>query len=169
MALAGKNAIVFGVANKWSLAWAIARSWRVAGANVAIICASEKIASSVSKLAEKEFEDENTIEQTGNRGGVNVFKCDVTLDKDVSNTFSEVKSLFDGKLDTLLHSVAFAPGGILSKDYSSVSFEEYTITQNVTAFSLNRLCHEAKPMLIESGEGSVISMGVLVVRQLVVN
>ena len=156
MSLVGKNAVVFGAANKWSLAWAIARAWRQAGASVALVCASEKIANSVSNLADRaRVEDNSSVE--GLRD-MKVFACDVTVEEEVKDTFSKLHTLFDGKLDTLLHSIAFAPGGALSKDYSDVTFEEYCMTQNTTAFSLNRLCKEAKPMLIESGEGSVVTL-----------
>ena len=156
MALLGKNAVVFGVANKWSLAWAIARSWRGAGANVALVCASERISSSVWKLAERLQEDD--VSTVSCSQDMKVLTCDVTVEEEVRGTFADLNTLFDGKLDTLLHSVAFAPAGALSKNYSDVTFEEYCTTQNTTAFSLNRLCREAKPMLIQSGEGSVISL-----------
>ena len=50
MALAGRNAVIFGVANKWSLAWTVAKQWHQAGANLALVCASDRIAGSVRGL-----------------------------------------------------------------------------------------------------------------------
>src|ERR1700680_3262071 len=94
--LNGKIGIVFGVANKRSIAWAIAQAWHNAGATLAFTYQGERLKENVEELAGTFGPD--TL----------ILPCDVTRDEEISRVFSEVRGKF-GKLHLLLHSVAFAP------------------------------------------------------------
>src|SRR5258707_15762726 len=96
MLLAGKVGVIFGVANKRSIAWAIAQAWAKAGATLAFTYQGERLKENVEELAAT-FGKE-----------VLLIPCDVTKDAEVDRVFAEVGQTF-GKLDLLLHSVAFAP------------------------------------------------------------
>src|SRR6266498_3124581 len=94
--LAGKSGIVFGVANKRSIAWAIAQAWQQAGAKLAFTYQGERLKENVEELAGTFGPD--TL----------ILPCDVTRDEDIANVFKAVTEKF-GKLHLMLHSVAFAP------------------------------------------------------------
>src|SRR5512134_236119 len=94
--LAGKLGIVFGVANKRSIAWAIAQAWAEAGARLAFTYQGERLKENVEELA-------------GTFGPATpLYPCDVTRDDDIQRVFAALGTEF-GRLDFLLHSVAFAP------------------------------------------------------------
>src|SRR5438067_13403269 len=94
--LAGKTGIIFGVANKRSIAWAIAQAWANAGAKLAFTYQGERLKENVEELA-------------GTFGADTLLlPCDVTKDEEIARVFGEVGQKF-GKLHLLLHSVAFAP------------------------------------------------------------
>ena len=94
--LEGKTGIVFGVANKRSIAWAIAQAWAKEGAKLAFTFQGERMKENVEELAGTFGAD--TL----------ILPCDVTKDEDIANVFKAVGEKF-GKLNLLLHSVAFAP------------------------------------------------------------
>src|SRR5271166_2719806 len=94
--LDGKAGIVFGVANKRSIAWAIAQAWAREGAKLAFTYQGERLKSNVEELAGTFGAD--TL----------ILPCDVTRDDEIARVFTEVGAKF-GKLHLLLHSVAFAP------------------------------------------------------------
>src|SRR4029450_11201365 len=94
--LDGKLGVVFGVANKRSIAWAIAQAWQTAGAKLAFTYQGERLKDNVEELAGTFGTD--TL----------ILPCDVTKDDEIARVFSEVGQKF-GKLHLLLHSVAFAP------------------------------------------------------------
>src|SRR5438045_8046339 len=102
--LAGKSGVVFGVANKRSIAWAIAQSWHKAGAKLAFTYQGERLKENVEELASTFGAD--TL----------ILPCDVTKDDEIARVFSEVTQKF-GKLHLLLHSVAFAPKDALEGEF----------------------------------------------------
>src|ERR1051326_5021205 len=102
--LAGKLGIVFGVANKRSIAWAIAQAWHKAGAKLAFTYQGERLKENVEELAGTFGSD--TI----------LLPCDVTKDAEIDHVFSELKSKF-GKLHLMLHSVAYAPREALEGNF----------------------------------------------------
>src|SRR5204863_7293070 len=126
MQLAGKLGIVFGVANKRSIAWAIAQAWHKAGAKLAFTYQGERLRENVEELAGA-FGAETLI-----------LPCDVTKDEDITNVFRIVGDKF-GKLHLLLHSVAFAPKEALEADFLSTSREAFRIAHDVSAYSLVEL------------------------------
>src|SRR5437773_12469879 len=103
-ALAGKLGIVFGVANKRSIAWAIAQAWHKAGAKLAFTYQGERLKENVAELAGTFGADTPILE------------CDVTKDEHITRVFAEVGQKF-GRLHLLLHSVAYAPKEALEADF----------------------------------------------------
>src|SRR5438094_4868043 len=112
--LAGKTGIIFGVANKRSIAWAIAQAWAKAGAKLAFTYQGERLKENVEELAGTFGTD--TL----------LMACDVTKDDEIAGVFSEVGKKF-GKLHLLLHSVAFAPKDALEGDFVNTSREAFRV------------------------------------------
>src|SRR5213079_2161444 len=134
--LAGKFGIVFGVANKRSIAWAIAQAWHKAGAKLAFTYQGERLKENVEELAATFGAD--TL----------LMPCDVTKDEEIAHVFAEVAQKF-GKLHLLLHSVAFAPRDALEVDFVNTSREAFRVAHDVSAYSLLALARSAAPLMIE--------------------
>src|SRR5436309_12419046 len=117
--LAGKTGIVFGVANKRSIAWSIAQAWHKAGARLAFTYQGERLKENVEELAGTFGADTLLI------------PCDVTKDEEISRVFAEVEQKF-GKLHLLLHSVAFAPRDALEGDFVNTSREALRVAHDVS-------------------------------------
>src|SRR5207245_3130435 len=130
--LTHKMGIVFGVANKRSIAWAIAQAWHKAGAKLAFTYQGERLKENVEELAGTFGAD--TL----------ILPCDVTRDEDIANVFKTVGEKF-GKLHLLLHSVAFAPKETLEGEFVNTSREAFRIAQDVSAYSLVALARGAAP------------------------
>jgi enoyl-[acyl-carrier protein] reductase I len=141
--LAGKLGIVFGVANKRSIAWAIAQAWHKAGAKLAFTYQGERLKEIVEELA-------------GTFGADTLLMpCDVTRDEDIARVFSEAGQKF-GKLHLLLHSVAYAPKDALEGDFLGTSREAFRIAHDVSAYSLIALARGAAPLMPDGG--SIVAM-----------
>src|SRR5438874_10704638 len=132
--LAGKLGIVFGVANKRSIAWAIAQAWHKEGAKLAFTYQGERLKENVEELAGA-FGSETPI-----------LPCDVTKDEDIASVFKTVGEKF-GKLHLLLHSVAFAPKDALEGEFVSTSREAFRVAHDVSAYSLVALARAAAPLM----------------------
>jgi enoyl-[acyl-carrier protein] reductase I len=141
--LAGKIGIVFGVANKRSIAWAIAQAWKQAGATLAFTYQGERLRENVEELAAT-FGSETLI-----------LPCDVTKDDQIDTVFATLKERF-GTLDLLLHSVAFAPREALEGQFVNTSREAYRIAHDVSAYSLVALSRAAAPLMTRGG--SIVAM-----------
>ncbi len=141
--LAGKCGIVFGVANKRSIAWAIAQAWSNAGAKLAFTYQGERLKENVSELAGAFGKD--TL----------ILSCDVTKDEDIDRVFKTVGDAF-GKLHLMLHSVAFAPKDALEGRFVNTSREAFRIAHDVSAYSLIALARAAAPLMTEGG--SIVGM-----------
>jgi len=143
MLLNGKTGIVFGVANKRSIAWAIAQAWHKAGATLAFTYQGERLKENVEELA-------------GTFGsGALILPCDVSSDDEVAAVFKAVGEKFS-KLHLLLHSVAFAPREALEGDFLNTSREAFRIAHDVSAYSLVALARGAAPLMTEGG--SIVAM-----------
>lgn len=142
-ALEGKTGIIFGVANKRSIAWGCARSLSQAGMRLALTYAGERMEKGVRTLAE---ELPNSI----------VLPCDVTKPAEVEAVFEELGSEF-GQLDTLVHAIAYANRDDLQGAFRDTSRDGYMIAQEVSAYSLMALARQALP-LMEGRDGSIITM-----------
>ena len=141
--LSGKLGIVFGVANKRSIAWAIAQAWHKAGATLAFTYQGERLKENVEELAGTFGSD--TL----------LMPCDVTKDEDIARVFAEAGRRF-GKLHLVLHSVAFAPKDALEGEFVNTSREAFRIAHDVSAYSLVALSRAAAPLMTEGG--SIIAM-----------
>src|ERR1051325_9755040 len=141
--LAGKLGIVFGVANKRSIAWAIAQAWHKAGARLAFTYQGERLKENVEELAGTFGSD--TL----------LMPCDVTRDEDIANVFKTIGEKF-GKLHLLLHSVAFAPREALEGEFVNTSREAFRVAHDVSAYSLVALSRAAAPLMTEGG--SIVAM-----------
>jgi enoyl-[acyl-carrier protein] reductase I len=141
--LAGKTGIVFGVANKRSIAWAIAQAWHNAGAKLAFTYQGERLKENVEELAGT-FGPETLI-----------LPCDVTRDEEIAAVFKTVGEKF-GKLHLLLHSVAFAPKEALEGEFVNTSREAFRVAHDVSAYSLVALARAAASLMSEGG--SIIAM-----------
>jgi enoyl-[acyl-carrier protein] reductase I len=141
--LAGKFGIVFGVANKRSIAWAIAQAWYKAGAKLAFTYQGERLKENVEDLAGTFGADTLILE------------CDVTRDEQIARVFDEVGRSF-GKLHLMLHSVAFAPKDALEGEFVNTSREAFRVAHDVSAYSLVALSRAAAPLMTEGG--SIVAM-----------
>jgi enoyl-[acyl-carrier protein] reductase I len=141
--LTGKVGVVFGVANKRSIAWAIAQAWKDAGATLAFTYQGERLKDNVEELAGA-FGAETLI-----------LPCDVTRDEQIAAVFNTVEEKY-GKLQLLLHSVAFAPKAALEGKFVNTSREAFRIAHDVSAYSLVALARAAAPLMTEGG--SIIGM-----------
>jgi enoyl-[acyl-carrier protein] reductase I len=141
--LADKLGIVFGVANKRSIAWAIAQAWSQAGARLAFTFQGERVRENVEELAGTFGSD--TL----------ILPCDVTKDDEIARVFAEVGQRF-GKLHLLLHSVAFAPKAALEGAFLQTDREAFRIAHDVSAYSLVALARGAAPLMTEGG--SIVAM-----------
>lgn len=141
--LEGKTGVVFGVANKRSIAWAIAQAWAEAGATLIFNYQGERLRENVAQL-------------TGTFGkDVPMYPCDVGSDEEIDAFFEKVRSHTD-KLDLLLHSVAYAPKEALEGDFLSTSREAFTASHEISAYSLVALAQRAAPLMTDGG--SIIAM-----------
>jgi enoyl-[acyl-carrier protein] reductase I len=141
--LSGKLGIVFGVANKRSIAWAIAQAWHRAGARLAFTYQGERLKENVEELVAA-FGAETLL-----------MPCDVTRDEDIARVFAEVGQKF-GKLHLMLHSVAFAPKEALEGRFVNTSREAFRVAHDVSAYSLVALSRAAAPLMTEGG--SIVAM-----------
>jgi len=139
-----KTGIIFGVANKRSIAWAIAQALAREGMRLAFTYQGERLKESVESL-------------TTTLPGSLLLPCDVTSDAEVDAVFAEVGEKF-GRLDALVHSVAFAPREDLEGDFFKTSRDGYKTAHDISAYSLVGLTRAALPLFEKSGGGAVLAM-----------
>jgi len=136
--LDGKIGVVFGVANKRSIAWAIAQAWAREGARLAFTYQGERLKENVAELVSAFGSD--TL----------LMPCDVTRDDQIEAVFQELRQRH-GRLHLLLHSVAFAPREALEGRYLDTSREAFRVALDVSAYSLTALARAAAPLMTEGG------------------
>ncbi len=141
----GKRALVLGVANKRSIAWAIAQRLAGEGAQLAFTFQGERIEKSVRDLAE-------TVSSPL------VTECDVRSDDDVARVFAEVGEAFGGQLDLLVHSVAFAAAEDLEGRFTDTPRDRFWLAVDVSAYSLVACARAAEPLMEAAGGGSIVTM-----------
>jgi enoyl-[acyl-carrier protein] reductase I len=144
-AFAGKRGLVLGVANKRSLAWAIASRLAQGGAELAFTYQGERIEKSVRELAE-------TVDSPL------VTACDVRSDEDLERVFAEVAKAFEGGLDLLVHAVAFAAAEDLEGRFTDTPRERFWLALDVSAYSLVACARLAEPLMEARGGGSILTM-----------
>ncbi len=141
--LSGKTAVILGVANKRSIAWAIAQAWYDAGAKLIFSYQGERLKDNVAELVEAFGSD------------VLLAPCDVTNDHEITSFFDFVKANTD-KVDILLHSIAFAPKESLAEPFVQTSREAFRIAHDVSAYSLIAVTREVLPLMKDGG--SIMTM-----------
>lgn len=140
--LAGKKALILGVANERSIAWGITRAMKEQGASVALSFLNEKLGERVKPMAEEV-------------GADFTFEMDVTNDTHYENVKKVVEENW-GKFDILIHSLAFADKTDLKGTFVETSRKGFMMACDISAFSLIGLCHSLKDLM--NPGGSVVSM-----------
>jgi enoyl-[acyl-carrier protein] reductase I len=140
--LQGRNAVVFGVANKRSIAWSIAQGLHAAGMKLAITYQNERLEQEAKDLI---------LSLPGAEG----FMCDVSKDEEIERLFTTLRERY-GKLHTVVHSIAFAPADELKGEFLNTSREGFRVAMDVSVYSLVAVARAAAP-LMEDG-GSIMTM-----------
>ncbi len=142
--LAGKKALVVGIASNRSIAYGIAQAMHREGAELAFSYANDRLKPRVEKFA-AEFESDI------------VLPCDVASDNEISALFNQLATRWD-RLDALVHSVAFAPREALDGDYlENLDREGFRIAHDISSYSLAAMAKAARPMM-QNTNGSIITM-----------
>ena len=141
----GKRGLVLGVANRRSIAWAIAKRLAEDGAELAFTFQGERIEKSVRELAESV-------------SSPLVTECDVRSDEDVARVFEEVGDTFHGGLDLLVHSVAFAAAEDLEGRFTDTPRHRFWLALDVSAYSLVCCARAAEPLMAARGGGAILTM-----------
>ena len=141
----GKRGLVLGVANRRSIAWAIAKRLSDDGAQLGFTYQGERIESSVRELAES-------------IASPLVTACDVRSDEDIPRVFSEASDVFGGQLDLLVHSVAFAAAEDLEGRFTDTPRNRFWMALDVSAYSLVACARAAEPLMAAAGGGSIVTM-----------
>jgi len=137
ISMEGRNVVVFGVANKRSIAWAIAQQMQQAGARLAITYQNERLKQEADDL----------IAALPN---ARAFQCDVSSDDEIAKLFEELKAKY-GKLDAVVHSIAYAPAEALKEDFVQTSREAFRIALDTSAYSLVAVARAAAPLMTDGG------------------
>jgi enoyl-[acyl-carrier protein] reductase I len=140
--LSGKTAVVFGLANKRSIAWGIAQKLHAAGATLAIGYQNERM----------KLEAQGLIDELPGASG---FQCDVSSDQEIETVFSALKEQH-GKVDILVHAIAYAPAADLRGEFINTTRDGFRIAHDVSVYSLIAVSRAAAPLMTEGG--SIITL-----------
>lgn len=140
----GKFGLVVGVANKRSIAWAIAQAANAAGARLAVTYQGERLGENVRELA---TELDNPV----------LMPLDVTSDEQIAETFAGIDREFGG-LDFVVHGAAFAPREELSAPFVNTSRDGFRVALDISAYSLIALARGAAPLMERRGGGSILTL-----------
>jgi enoyl-[acyl-carrier protein] reductase I len=142
--LTGKTGLIVGVANKRSIAWAIAQAAAAAGARLAVTYQGGRL-------------EENVRELTASLTNPLVLPCDVTSDPQIADVFNAIDGEFGG-LDFLVHGAAFAPREELSAPFVQTTREGFRLSLDISAYSLVALARGAVPLMERRGGGSILTL-----------
>ena len=142
MSEAQNTAVIFGLANKRSIAWAIAQKLQQAGWRLAITYQNERL----------EQEAKDLITDLPGAAG---FMCDVASDEQIAKLFGELKAKY-GELQGLVHSVAFAPADDMKGEFLNTTREGFRIAHDVSVYSLIAVARAAAPLM--SGGGGIVTL-----------
>jgi enoyl-[acyl-carrier protein] reductase I len=140
--LKGKVAVIFGLANKRSIAWGIAQKLSEAGATLAICYQNERLKRDADELA-------------GSLPNAKTFQCDLSVDAEIDSLFATLKETY-GKLNILVHAVAFAPPDEIKNDFLFTGREGFRIAHDVSSYTLIAVTRAAVPLMTEGG--SIITL-----------
>ena len=145
--LAGKRALIMGVASNRSIAWGIAQAMRREGAELAFTYQNDKLQPRVEKMAAE-------------LGSTLTFPCEVERDADIDGLFEALQQHWDD-LDIIVHSLAYAPREALEGDFlQGISRENFRIAHDISAYSFAALAKAARP-LMQGRNGALIAMAYL--------
>lgn len=142
LSMQGKNVVIFGVANKRSIAWGIAQSLSQAGARLAVTYQNERLKAEAHDLISALPDAEP-------------YQCDLSNDSEIDQLFSQLKQRY-GRLDALAHCVAHAPAEDLKGDFLNTSREGFRIAHDISVYTLIAVTRAAAPLMTEGG--SVITL-----------
>lgn len=151
--LAGKTAVVFGLANKRSIAWGIAQKLHQAGATLAICYQNERM----------KLEAEELIKELPGASG---FQCDLAVDSEIDTLFAALKQKY-GKLDIVVHAVAFAPAADLRGEFIHTSREGFRMAMDVSVYTLIAVSRAAAPLMTDGG--SIMTLSYFAAEKVVPN
>jgi len=140
--LEGRTAVVFGLANKRSIAFGIAQKLHAAGCQLAITYQNDRMRQEAEGLLAE-------------LPGADAFQCDVSSDAEIERVFAQLKERY-GKLHVLVHSVAYAPADELKNDFLLTSREGFRVAHEVSVYSLIALARAAAPLMTDGG--SILTM-----------
>jgi enoyl-[acyl-carrier protein] reductase I len=150
--LEGKTTLILGVANKWSIAYAIAQAFRREGAALLLTYQGERLKATVEELGAE-------------LGAARVFSCDVTRDEDLAGLTETARA--GGQLDAVVHSIAFANREDLSRSFVETSRAGYLLAQDVSAYSMVGVARATAPLM--TGGGAMITLSYLGASRVVPN
>lgn len=142
LSMQGKNAVVFGLRNKRSIAWAIAQSLSQAGAKLAVTYQNERVKEEVDELIAA-------------LPGADGFQCELSNDAEIDQLFPQLKERY-GRLDALAHCIAYAPAEDMKGDFLNTTREGFRIAHDTSVYSLIALSRGAAPLMTEGG--SIITL-----------
>jgi enoyl-[acyl-carrier protein] reductase I len=151
--LQGKTALILGVANKWSIAYAIAQAFRREGADILLTYQGERLQKSLEELGE-------------GLGARKVFQCDVSKDEDLARLVETIGPDFP-KIDIVVHSIAFANSEDLSRPFVETSRDGFKLAQEVSAWSLVGVANAVRPLMTEGG--SILTLSYLGAQRVIEN
>ncbi|MGI6084648.1 MAG: enoyl-ACP reductase FabI [Acetivibrionales bacterium] len=140
--LEGKNILIMGVRNKWSIAWGIAQAAKAQGANLILTYLGDREKESLEKL-------------TSDMGKIDMYPCNVAKEEDIDNLFSIIKSKY-GVLHGLVHSIAFAKSEDLQDTFVNTSKDGFMIAMDISVYSFIAVTRRAHELMAEGG--SILTM-----------
>ncbi|NMA67017.1 MAG: enoyl-ACP reductase [Clostridiaceae bacterium] len=140
--LKGKNILIMGVRNKWSIAWGIAKAAKAQGANLIFTYLGDREKESIKKL-------------TSEMEGVATYPCDVSNDDEIDALFAEIKREY-GTLHGVVHAIAFAKSEDLQDTFVNTSRDGFYTAMNISVYSLLAVTKRAKELMTEGG--SIITL-----------
>ena len=151
--LQGKTALILGVANKWSIAYAIAQAFRREGADILLTYQGERLQKTLEELGE-------------GLGAKKVFQCDVSKDEDLARLVETIGPDVP-KIDIVVHSIAFANSEDLSRPFVETSRDGFKLAQEVSAWSLVGVANAVRPLMTEGG--SILTLSYLGAQRVIEN
>lgn len=146
--LDGKRALIMGVGNQRSIAWGIAQAFQREGASLAFNYLNDRMKENVTKL----------VETLPGHETMPVLPCDVSKQEEIDALFAEVGKLWNGELDILVHSMAFAAVEDLRGRFHEISRDGLKLAIDISAYSLIAISRAALPLFEKAGGGSVMSL-----------
>ncbi len=146
--LSGRTGLIVGVANKRSLAWAIAQQADAAGARLVLTYQNERLKENVDELAPQL------------KTPPILLPCDVSRDEDIAQLAETLASQVDG-LDFLVHGAAYAPREALSAPFLETSREAFRVALDISAYSLVAMARAMAPLMANKGGGSIVTLSYL--------